>query len=500
MKSIYTFMLLCVFCLSATSQSKIQNKAKLNIKSEAFAKKKENNRESMKAMKQLATVNKSSAVCLYDSIHVANWDKSQNKWQHSEGFVFKYDKHFNITSYTNTESYYGATIKTRVINTYDGNNNQISELYQVYKNTSWYNEYKITWTFDANNNELSATEQEWGGWYWTNLYKITNTFDANNNLTSELYQSGNGLTWNDRRKTMYTYVDNNLITEVHQEWKKTYWQNIEKKANNYHNNNLSEIIIQYWQNNAWQDDSKTMFAYDANNNLVGEIYQYWDGSAWNIQSINSFEYNNQNYLTSSTRQYWDGTSFVNSNKYTYTYDSNGNQTVVLLQEWYDSDWKNWYRRTYNYNTNNVQISLKQEHWYGSYWEDDVIGVFDLCDNNYCSLQDLYQISSNGSLQNNFKYDYFGCTTITGIAGETEKLSDLSLFPNPNAGTFTVRIPNTKHEVSLIEVYNTLGQQVFIQQFDNEKAEIDLSGHAEGVYSVRVSSNGKSNTIKVLVKK
>lgn len=83
-----------------------------------------------------------------------------------------------------------------------------------------------------------------------------------------------------------------------------------------------------------------------------------------------------------------------------------------------------------------------------------------------------------------------CTGINEVHGI---LSETSLYPNPANGIFTLSLPVNADVV----VFNALGKQVFSQQLQAGKNNINLQ-QAAGVYFVRVSKNDSQITYKLIV--
>ena len=77
------------------------------------------------------------------------------------------------------------------------------------------------------------------------------------------------------------------------------------------------------------------------------------------------------------------------------------------------------------------------------------------------------------------------SNLVGINNTLNQLINILVAPNPNNGQFNVVINN--NEVALIEVYDVMGKQVFVQNNVNaNKTTIDLTDQSKGVYFVRVS--------------
>ena len=73
----------------------------------------------------------------------------------------------------------------------------------------------------------------------------------------------------------------------------------------------------------------------------------------------------------------------------------------------------------------------------------------------------------------------------------------TLFPNPTAGEFALTLD--KPGVYTVEVMDVLGQRVLNTRTVGERTDLDLSGHAAGVYTVRISDGADSTVKRVTVK-
>ncbi len=65
-------------------------------------------------------------------------------------------------------------------------------------------------------------------------------------------------------------------------------------------------------------------------------------------------------------------------------------------------------------------------------------------------------------------------------------NNVSLYPNPNNGSFNLEITNYElGNVNTLEVYNVLGENVYSAKVNAENTQIDLSNKASGVYMYRL---------------
>lgn len=100
-----------------------------------------------------------------------------------------------------------------------------------------------------------------------------------------------------------------------------------------------------------------------------------------------------------------------------------------------------------------------------------------------------------------------CPNFYGVANRSvpvkkELRSDVSLFPNPNDGTFTLRCVSCG-VIKVVEIYNILGEQVASLTHTDSKVEqvIDLNSSdlPNGVYNIKIigSDNVSERTSFVL---
>ncbi len=94
---------------------------------------------------------------------------------------------------------------------------------------------------------------------------------------------------------------------------------------------------------------------------------------------------------------------------------------------------------------------------------------------------------------------FSITVGTDITTVEPKIG-VSIYPNPNAGKFLVTVSNNNGNETQIEVYNTLGQQIFVSELKMSAVsefEIDLSHAPANTYFVKVVSGNETVVRKVL---
>lgn len=81
--------------------------------------------------------------------------------------------------------------------------------------------------------------------------------------------------------------------------------------------------------------------------------------------------------------------------------------------------------------------------------------------------------------------------------DTEPL--VKVYPNPTTGHFTLELLNTDQNTEAnVWIYGMQGGLIYHDQFANHfKTSFDLSGKQAGIYYVRVMTNGRTETVKLV---
>jgi Concanavalin A-like lectin/glucanases superfamily/Secretion system C-terminal sorting domain/PKD domain len=86
--------------------------------------------------------------------------------------------------------------------------------------------------------------------------------------------------------------------------------------------------------------------------------------------------------------------------------------------------------------------------------------------------------------------------------ETSNINNLSLYPNPNEGSFTIGFTLKETEQTKLELVNTLGQQVWVNSVHLQNGEQQIPINlplAAGVYILKITTSTSEITKQVLVK-
>ena len=89
------------------------------------------------------------------------------------------------------------------------------------------------------------------------------------------------------------------------------------------------------------------------------------------------------------------------------------------------------------------------------------------------------------------------TLVAGI-NEINNAVQISVYPNPTTGSFNLFTSELIKNGS-IEVYNSLGEIVYNQKIVNQQNTIELTNQANGLYFVKVMTEGKIIGTKKIIK-
>jgi hypothetical protein len=88
--------------------------------------------------------------------------------------------------------------------------------------------------------------------------------------------------------------------------------------------------------------------------------------------------------------------------------------------------------------------------------------------------------------------------IVFMRNATTPAADISVYPNPSNGQFTISTPSLKNDATLA-VYSTDGRLVYkkIIPANTTTSSIDLRNNASGLYQVRILEGDKRRIVKVV---
>ena len=96
-------------------------------------------------------------------------------------------------------------------------------------------------------------------------------------------------------------------------------------------------------------------------------------------------------------------------------------------------------------------------------------------------------------------DDVSVTLPTGVNQSIGEENPMELYPNPSKGVFTLQTLKLNLKSPIIEVYNMLGEKIYLSNLENmTDKQIDISFAPKGIYFVKLMEGDKSYTKKVII--
>lgn len=342
--------------------------------------------------------------------------------------------------------------------------------------------------------QWNTTSNEWD----VNPYsKITNIiYDSNNNLINETGLLWNGNNWKNQFLITNSYdIYNNIMYSLWQVWGDSLWVNVSLNSYTYDaNNNPIIYLYQIWDSTTWINNFQITCTFDLNNNITSKYWQTWDSTTWENSSLDTtFIYDINNNLISYLRKNWDSTSWANYHLFTYTYDINNNMMSFLDQIWNGTTWDNYSLSTYNYDVNDNMINCTNQDWDSTAWTNSEQYIYTYDSNNFKKSKVFKQWNSSDTCFDPTDSSYYYFHTVVGVDEFSEQSIDIILFPNPCTDIMTVIGQNK----SILQILNLNGQIIKSVFCDSKATKVDLTDLSSGVYIVRVKTDKKIITKKII---
>lgn len=183
--------------------------------------------------------------------------------------------------------------------------------------------------------------------------------------------------------------------------------------------------------------------------------------------------------------------------------SNGFHSLHIRVQLADGTWS-LYDRSIFYFSDNTSSSVSN----GEYFIDSDPGFGSATGFTTSSSQELINFDTTGlsegdhlfcvRVQNtNGTWSQSDCNIFTidsSLGIENNLYSNIKLFPNPFSENLNIDFPN-EYQIETISIFNSLGQEVF--QTDNLKRSLNLKSLESGVYLLKVTSQKKTASFKII---
>jgi hypothetical protein len=445
--------------------------------------------------KERSAHNVSFYIAKYDSEYVWYWDTANSTWNNGQASYkymnYVYDANNNITGWI--EYYWNGAAwvnDDKAIFTYNGNNQELSATYLNWNVSVWDSGYRYVYTYDGNGDETSEEYDNYSsGWVPDELY--TFIYDVNYNETNYQYSTWSS-GWQFVEQYVYVYNINNYETSYTYQTYSSGWVN-DYRYNYYYyvaNGYDSADVYQLWSG-SWTNNYQYLYTYNVNNFENYELDQTWSSGMW----VNDYQYTytptKNNYHDSiSLEQQYVSNSWVNYEQEFFAYDPlNGYGTNYKYQTWdaVHSTWVNYVNYNYVYNSNNHETLYQYQEWVNNTtWSNDRQYSYTYDANNFERSFAYRYYDVNRIFQTSGDSGYYYLTETLGINNITPENTDITVYPNPSKGEFTI-FWKAISEKTTCEIYNVLGEEVKNVELTPANNQLDLSAQAGGVYFYKVIS-------------
>lgn len=96
------------------------------------------------------------------------------------------------------------------------------------------------------------------------------------------------------------------------------------------------------------------------------------------------------------------------------------------------------------------------------------------------------------------FDWSDCVSVIVTGLEETLASQVQVYPNPSTGLFGVQL--TKNESAIVHVFDIQGKVILEEQKTTDRFMLDLSGYADGIYSLRITTSSGLTTKKLLLQR
>ena len=91
--------------------------------------------------------------------------------------------------------------------------------------------------------------------------------------------------------------------------------------------------------------------------------------------------------------------------------------------------------------------------------------------------------------------------VTPLSNESFELDNLSIYPNPSRGSFTILFDDASSNLVELDIFDLSGRYVFKKSYETYSSfnqNIDLKGVSSGMYLVQIKDGNRTITKKIIL--
>jgi|GEM_PF-1387435 hypothetical protein len=437
---------------------------------------------------------------LYTTL-LQNWNDVTKKWDNKGKSEYSYNALGRITleiTYlwdANLSTWQGES-KSEF--TYENNN---LTLYMEYTwsttlNT-WENASKVIYSYNAQNQLVVMEMYNWDkpNSKWIGQTKIENFYNGSL-LDYSIVSSWNTTNgeWVYSNKSTFTYNDKSqVVLIVNSTWvvASSSWVNNLKTESSYDAQGHKLMAVSSTWNsvlNDWEYQIKSVSTYDELGNETTFSFYSWTDNAWQLIQETEYKFNSSGKLISETV----GTSwvdvlggFLTKNRTEYSYDGSGNAYFIVGSDstMFQPFWQQKAKEERTYNNSFSYNDLVLPHTGIAFSPDFTLANDSDLFNHMLTRNILSNYTGAEWVVDSDAKLYYSVITITGSS--TEKISGVSIYPNPATSYITINASPGYANLTL-EIFNMTGK-LLLSRAVTTNTQIPIEQLSTGIYLFRVKA-------------
>jgi len=91
-----------------------------------------------------------------------------------------------------------------------------------------------------------------------------------------------------------------------------------------------------------------------------------------------------------------------------------------------------------------------------------------------------------------------CSILLAVETPTNNETEISVYPNPTSGIFTMQVGDVELGTGKCEIYNMIGKKIYSEQITHGAKEINLSTERKGIYFIFINLSNRIIAKKIVV--
>ncbi|MCC3155767.1 T9SS type A sorting domain-containing protein [Hymenobacter sp. 15J16-1T3B] len=359
---------------------------------------------------------------------------------------------------------------------------------------------------------LSILKQQYRGGAWLDTLRFTNSsFNAAGLPMRQLRENAptRGAVLRPLRQQNYRYsAADKLLSDTTYVYTNGTLSTTPTLAVNYAydvQGRLQQEVTTLRVSGSWRPYGRTTYFYNAQGQNTRILDESYFGSAWLADDQEVFTYDTQGRVAMADFELADasGASFTPFVRDVFTYNALGQRTSDVQQQYVNGAFVNTYRTVSSYTTAGLTAGyVLEKAASATTWQPFMQGI-NTYDADGNLTQELSQQYRNGAYADDERYQYT-YQRVLAVAAPRRLDAGLRVYPNPSVGAAQVSYQLPQAAVASVEVLDVLGRVVATplpaQSQGAGAQQLTLRQPLPaGVYTVRLSAAGSSQTQRLLVR-